>query len=61
MSNCRMGVDGSDVYAYHDVEGGWTIWAGADFYREYTAEDFNQRLNKMRESGLTVPDYAFEK
>lgn len=61
MRYCRFS-ETSDVYAYADANGDWTIWAdGRLSERIGTLREFRDRLLELREQGLQVPQYAIDR
>jgi hypothetical protein len=60
MSYCRWN-DECDVYVYEDCRGGWTtsVTSGED-YNDPTPGDCADTLEKLREEGKKVPQYAID-
>jgi len=59
MSFCRLGAD-SDVYCYYHIAGYYEVWAQGGEHQFQTAQEVIHFLEKLRENGEKVPDYAFE-
>lgn len=55
-----MGVDGSDVYAWADIDGSYRMWACGESIRFSVEEDLHQFMRELKERGLSIPDYAFD-
>ena len=60
MSYCRMGVDGSEVYAYQDIAGHCEIWHNGRVSKVPTLRDLRTYLELLVAQGIKVPQYAFE-
>jgi len=61
MAYCRFGCDGSDVYCYPDMAGGYTVWLpGFDCHVFGTAIECATFLQAKRKEGLVVPQYAID-
>lgn len=60
MSYCRMGVDGSSVYAYKDIRGGYSGWALNEQFNFKTLEEFADYMLRLRMFGENIPDYVFD-
>lgn len=60
MSYCRMGVDGSQLYLYEDVDGGYKGWHNKGTFRYASLEDVWTFICKARQEGTRIPDYVFE-
>ena len=64
MAYARWGCDGSDVYVFMDVSGGFTC-CGCDLVSEprsnfATKGEMVEHLLAHRAAGHTVPEYAIE-
>ena len=61
MSYCRMGVDGSEVYAWQDCGGFCGVWhEGKATKVEGGLRELRAFLSELRARGIKIPDYAFE-
>ena len=61
MSYCRMGVDGSEVYAYQDCAGYCVVWhEGKSTKVRGGLPKLRTFLSALRKRGLSIPEYAFE-
>ena len=61
MSYCRMGVDGSEVYAYQDCGGYCVVWHEKKITKvEGGLRELRAFLSALRWRGIKIPDYAFE-
>lgn len=63
MSYCRFAWDGSDVYVYEDVSGGWTCCGcriGENRFNSPTIEGMLLHLVEHKKAGDFVPRYAIE-
>ena len=60
MSYCRLGVHGSEVYAYQDVAGHCVIWHEGKSSKVPTLHDLRTFLEALVARGTKVPQSAFE-
>lgn len=64
MAYARWGCDGSDVYVFMDVTGGFTCCCcelvGENRSNFATKGEMVEHLLKHREAGHVVPEYAIE-
>lgn len=60
MSYCRMGVDGSQLYLYADVDGGYRGWYKNGTFRYHTLEEVWGFICKAKQEGVKIPAYVFE-
>ena len=61
MSYCRALCDGSTVYAYASVYGGYESWGSHGCIYDDDLESFKKTMQRYRDEGETVPDYVFER
>ena len=65
MAYCRGGED-SDVYAFSDGKG-FRIYVSKlinyheDFYYAEDLDSFLEKMLELKENGLKIPDYTFER
>ena len=45
MSYCRMGVDGSDVYAWADIDGSYRYWWRKGSFKVDTLQELKDKFN----------------
>ena len=60
MSYCRMGVDGSEVYAWADVDGSYYMWACQQSLKFSKESDMHFFMMLLKDHGVNIPEYAFE-
>lgn len=60
MSYCRMGTDGSEMYLYEDVDGGYSGWAQGKSIHYETLELCIAGVEQLVSKGVKVPGYVLE-
>lgn len=62
MSYCRFGVDGSDVYCFHNgANNMYDVWYLDEEYQVGTPEEAIELLETLRDRGAYVPQYAIDR
>jgi hypothetical protein len=60
LSYCRAG-NGSDVYAYRSVFGGWEVHHKDGYLHCVSREQFRNVLESLRKAGQAVPQSAIDR
>lgn len=59
MSYARLGCDGSDLYLYANIHGGWSGWHAFGEFHYETLPEVWEMLHRIKAEGQCVPDYVF--